>query len=143
MVQIRDDFTEDTFYSHFFNARQIQIPFLGRIAVNGSVRWLDVTRTFGGTGTHITTWTENTFVYSRGPYPTVIPNRPIRHCAIENVPVNPYTLACRANQERLRRIRVEQIQAIERELHARIIQDSRDESDASSYDGWLKESNSN
>ena len=32
--QIRDDFTEDTFYTEFFNARQIQIPFLGRRSVN-------------------------------------------------------------------------------------------------------------
>ena len=32
--QIRDDFTEDTFYTKFFNARQIQIPFLGCRSVN-------------------------------------------------------------------------------------------------------------
>ena len=49
-VQTSDDFTEDTFYSHFFNAREIQIPFLDRISVNGSVQWIDVPRPFGETG---------------------------------------------------------------------------------------------
>ena len=28
-IQISDDFTEDTFYSQIFNARQIRIPFFG------------------------------------------------------------------------------------------------------------------
>ena len=36
-VQISNNFTEDTFYFRFFNARQIQIPFLGRRSVNESV----------------------------------------------------------------------------------------------------------
>ena len=56
-VQISNDFTEDTFYSHFFNARQIQIPFLGRRSVNGSVLWLDVPRPFGETGSRVAAWT--------------------------------------------------------------------------------------
>ena len=43
-VQIKDDLTKDTFYTHFFNARQIQIPFLGRRSANRSVQWLYATR---------------------------------------------------------------------------------------------------
>ena len=45
-----------------------------------------------------------TFVYSWVPYPTVIPNRPIRRRAIDNVTVNPQTIAFRANHECLRHI---------------------------------------
>ena len=40
-VQLRDDFTEDTFYTEFLNARQSIIPFLGRRSVNGRVQWLN------------------------------------------------------------------------------------------------------
>ena len=96
------------------------------------------------TGILTAAWTENTFVKSRGTNPTVIPNRPFRRRAIEDVPANPHTLACQANHERLRRICVERRQAIERELYTQILQDICDEviSDASSYDGWLEESNS-
>ena len=75
-------------------------------------------------------WTENTFVYSWGTYPTVIPSNifTIRRLAIEDVPVNPDTVALLS----------------ERELHARIIQEISDGSDASSYgNGWLEESDSN
>ena len=65
-VQIRDDFTEDTFYTHFFNARKIQIPFLGCISMNRSFQWLDVPRAVPQAGSfcRVATWTENTFVYS-------------------------------------------------------------------------------
>ena len=109
-VQIRDDFTEDTFYTEFFNARQIQINFLGRRSVNGSAQWLDdpCAAPKSGSFCQVATWTENTFVYSWGPYPTVIPPNvsTIRRHAIENVPVNP--------------------QAVERDLHAQILQDIRD-----------------
>ena len=69
--------------------------------MNGSVRWIDVPRPFGKTGSRVADWTENTFVNSWGTNPTVIPNLPIRRCAIENVPVNPHTLACQANHGRL------------------------------------------
>ena len=37
-----DDFREDNFYYYFFNARRIQITFLGRRSVNMSVKWLNV-----------------------------------------------------------------------------------------------------
>ena len=74
-------------------------------------------------GSRVATWTEKNLVYSWGPYPTMIPNCPIRRRAIENVSVNPHTLACRENHERLQRIRVERRQDIEREIHAQIIQE--------------------
>ena len=144
-VQISDDFTEDNFYSHFFNARQIQIPFLGRRSVKGSVQWIDVPRAAPQSGSRVATWTENTFVYSWGTYPTVIlPNvSTIRQRAIDSVHVNPHTLACRANHERLQLICVKRRQAVEREIHAQILQDICDGSDASSYDnGWFEDSNS-
>ena len=93
-VQIRDDFIRETFYSHFFNARKIQIPFLGCIYVNRSVQWLDVPRAALQAESFccVTTWTENTLVYSWGPYPTVIPPNVStnRQLEIEDVPVNPH-----------------------------------------------------
>ena len=46
-VQIIDDFIGETFYTHFFNAREVRIPFLGRRSVNVSVKWLDVPHSFG------------------------------------------------------------------------------------------------
>ena len=49
-VQISEHCFGENFYSHFFNAREIQIPFLDRISVNGSVQWIDVPRPFGETG---------------------------------------------------------------------------------------------
>ena len=43
-VRLLDDFREDTFHTHFFNAQQIQIPLLCRISVNMSVKFLDAYR---------------------------------------------------------------------------------------------------
>ena len=45
-VQISDDFIRKTFHTHFFNAEAVQIPFLDRRSVNGSVQWIDVPRSF-------------------------------------------------------------------------------------------------
>ena len=108
-VQIKDDFTEDILYTKFFNARQIQIPLLGCRSVNGSVQWIDAPRVDPQAGSfcQVATWTENTFVYMWGPYPTVIPPNvsTIRRREVEDVPVNPNTLLLQAK----------------RELHARII----------------------
>ena len=143
--QISKDFVEETFYSHFFKAQKIRIPFLSHRSVNGSVQWIDFPCLFGETGNLTAAWTENTFVYGWGINPTVILNRPIRrHTTFESVPINLHALECRANHYRLRRIRVDWRQATERELHARILQDIRDKviSDASSYDGLFEESNS-
>ena len=61
-VQISNNFIGETFHTHFFNAREIRIPFLGRRYVNGSVQWIDVPRLFGKTGIATVAWTENTFV---------------------------------------------------------------------------------
>ena len=44
-VRLLDYFREDTFHTHFFNARRFQIPFLGRRALNESVEFFDVVRT--------------------------------------------------------------------------------------------------
>ena len=41
-VQISNDFIEETFHTHFFNASAVQINFLGRRSVNENVQWLDV-----------------------------------------------------------------------------------------------------
>ena len=116
---------------------------MGHRYVNGSVQWIDVPRPFGETGIVITDWTENTLVYGWGTNTTVIPNHPIRRCTtFQSVPITLRGFACQANHDRLTLNRVEQRQPIEIELHARILLEICDKvlSDASSYDGWLKES---
>ena len=40
-VILLDNFRGDTFHTHFFNARQFQIPFLGRRSVNMSVKFIE------------------------------------------------------------------------------------------------------
>ena len=73
-VQIRDDFTAVTFYNEFFNARKIQIIFLGRRSINGSVQWLDDPRASPQAEffCQVTTWNGNTSAHSWVPYPNVI-----------------------------------------------------------------------
>ena len=44
-VRLLSEFREDTFHTHFFNSRQLQIPFLGRRAVNDTVEFLDIVLT--------------------------------------------------------------------------------------------------
>ena len=63
-VRILDDFREDTFHTHFFNAQRSQIPFLGRRSVNMSVKFLDVVRTIQQVGSRVDSWTENIFFHS-------------------------------------------------------------------------------
>ena len=41
-VELLSDLREDTFHNHFFNARQLQLLFLGCRAVNTSVGFLNV-----------------------------------------------------------------------------------------------------
>ena len=99
--------------------------------MNGIGQWIDAPREAPQDGSfcQVATWTENTFVYSWGPYPTVIPPNvsTIRIRAIEDVFGNFDTHALRSD----------------RKLRMPILQDIRDGSDASSYDdGWLKESDS-
>ena len=70
--KLLDDFREDNFHTHFFNARRFQIPFLGHRSVNMSVEFLDAASATDQVGSRVATWTENIFVHSRGPYPTII-----------------------------------------------------------------------
>ena len=113
-----------------------------------SVEFLDATRTTHKVGSFVATWTENIFVHSWGPYPTMIPHTvsTIARRAY-NVPVTPHALVLRANHKRLRLKRFEWRQTRHRELLARIRQDMRDEVRAflsdDSEKGWLKGSNSN
>ena len=61
-VQISDDFIGETFYTHFFNAREVRIFFLGRRSVNRSVQCIDVPRLFGKTRVATAAWNENIYV---------------------------------------------------------------------------------
>ena len=121
-VQIRANFVGETFYSHFFNAKEIQIPFLGHISVNRRIQWIDVPRLFGETGIVTAAWTENTFVYGWGTNPTVIPNFPIRrHTTFQSVPINPHAFVCQTNHDHLQGNFVETRQALKRELQTQIL----------------------
>ena len=101
-VQISENIFGETFYTQFFNAQEIRIPFLSRRSVNESVQWLDVPRPFGETGIATAAWTENTFINSWGANPTIIPNRPIRRrTTFQSVPINLRAFVCRANLDRL------------------------------------------
>ena len=73
-VKISDDFIGEIFYTHFFNAREVRIPFLGRISINGSVQWFNVPRPFGETGIATAAWPKNIYVKIWGTNPTKIPN---------------------------------------------------------------------
>ena len=114
-VKLLDYFREDTFYSHFFNARLIQTSFLGCRSVNMSVNFLDAPRSTQKVGSRVATWTKNIFVYSWGPYPTVIPHTfsTIKRRAYA-VPIIPHALSCRANHKHLRLICVEWRQTLHR-----------------------------
>ena len=146
-VRLLDDFREDNFHTHFFNARRFQIPFLGRRSVNMSVKFLNAARATQEVGIRVTSWTENIFVHSWGPYPTMIP------CTVStitrrayNAPVTPHTLVLRANNKRLRLKCVEWRRTRHRELLAIIRQDMGAEVRAAlsddSDDGWLEGSDS-
>ena len=71
-VKLLDYFREDNFHTHFFNARQFHISFLGRRSVNTSVEFLDAACATQQVGSRVATWTENIFVHSWGPYPNMI-----------------------------------------------------------------------
>ena len=140
--------SEDTFHTHFFNARRIQIPLLGRRSVNMSVEFLDAVRATQQVGSRFATWNENIFVHYWGPYIIMITHTvsTIKQHAYD-VPVIPHALALRSNHKRLQLIRVERRQTLHRELLARICQYMCDKvpvvlSD-DSYGGWLEESDSN
>ena len=101
-VRLLDDFREDTFHTHFFNSWWFQIPFLGRRSVNISVEFLDAARATQQVGNCVASWTENIFVNSWIPYPTMNPHTvsTITRRAY-NVPVTPHALLLRANHERI------------------------------------------
>ena len=56
-VEILSDFREDSFHTHFFNAQQFQIPFLGRRSVNMSVKFTDAARATQQVGSRVASWT--------------------------------------------------------------------------------------
>ena len=140
-VKISDKFIGETFHTHFSNAWEVQIPFLGRRSVNGSVQWLDVPQPFGETGIATAAWTENIYVNLWGANPTRIPNVPInRRATFTNVPIYLRAVARRSREKLLWDNRVERRKTLHRELHARILLDIREEvlSDDSD-DGLLEE----
>ena len=114
-VRILEDFREDTFHAHFFNAWRLQIPFLGRRSGNMSVKFIDAARATQQVGSCVTTCTENICVHSWGPYPTMIHHTfsTIKWRAY-NSPVNPHALEFRANHERLWLIHVDRRQTLQR-----------------------------
>ena len=61
-VRLLDNFREDTFHTHLFNARRFYMPFLGRRSVNMSVKFLDAARATQQVGSRVTSWTKNRFV---------------------------------------------------------------------------------
>ena len=107
-VKLLDNFRENIFHTHFFNARRFQIPFLGHRSVNMSVEFLDGARATQQVGSRVATWTENIFVHSCGPYPNMIPHTfsTIKR-RVFNVPVTPRALVLRSNHEHIRLKRVE------------------------------------
>ena len=146
-VKLLDYFREDTFHTHFSNVRRFQILFLGRRSVNTSVGFIHAAHATPQVGSCVATWTENIFVHSLGPYPTMITHTisTIKRRAYD-VPVTPHDLVLGANHKRLRLKRVERRQTLHRELLARICQDMCDEVHAvlsdDSDDIWIKGSNS-
>ena len=112
-----------------------------------NVEFLDAARATHQVGSRVASWTENIFVNSWGPYPTLITHTvSIIKRRAYNVPVTLHALVLQANHERLRLKRVEWRQTCHRELLARIRQDMREEVRAvlsnDFDDGWLMGSNS-
>ena len=142
-VKLLDDFREDTFHTHFFNARRFQIPFLGRRSVNTSAEFLDAARATQLVGSCVASWTENIFVYYWVLYPSMIPHTvsTIKRRAY-NFTVTPHALILQSNHERLRLKHVEWRQTLHRELLARICQDMHDKVRAvlsdDSDDSWIE-----
>ena len=68
-VKLLSKFREDNFHTHFFNSQQLQIPFLGRRALNKSVEFLDIVCTTQHFRSRVD-YTPNLFVHSWGVNPT-------------------------------------------------------------------------
>ena len=157
------DFREDTFHTHFFNARRFQIPFLVCRAVNKSVGFLNVVRTTQHVLSHVTSWNPNLFLHSWGVNPTdmIPPNvSTITRHAYDHIR-NFHGVVFRSNHDCLRLKRIELKRISFEELLARIRQYIRDDisanvcspvnhalgdassNDYDSNDGWLDTYNSN
>ena len=161
-VELLSNFREDTSHTHFFNARQFQIPFLGCRAVNESVEFLDVARTNQHVRSCVASWNKNIFVHSWGLYPSIIPpNFSTITRRAYNLPVTFHGLVLRSNHGRLRLKSIESRRIRVEELLVRIRQYIRDEvranvrvpvnnvlvdalsDDSDSDDGWLMRFDSN
>ena len=127
-VRLLSQFREDTFHTHFFNARWFQIPFLGRRAVNKSVKFLDVFCTIQHVRSRVASWTPNLFVHSWGLNPTdmIPPNISTINQRAYNLPVDFHGLILRSNHERLRLKRIKSKRIHVEEYLARICQDIHD-----------------
>ena len=68
-VKLLFEFRKYTFHTHLFNARRLQIPFLGRRALNTSFKFLDVVCVTHHIGS-LVDYTPNIFVHSWGVNPT-------------------------------------------------------------------------
>ena len=155
-VRLFSKFREDTFHTHFFNARRFQIPFLGRRAVNESVEFLDVVRTTQHVGI-LVNYTPNIFVHSSvvNPNDMFLPNFSIITWRAYDPIVTFRRFVLRSNHERLRLKRIELKRIRVEEYLARICQDVSDKvalnvcspvnnalgdalsNDSDSNDGWL------
>ena len=125
-VKLCSEFREDTFQTFFFNARRLQIPFLGRRALNAIVEFLDVVRITQHVGSRID-YTPNIFIHSRGVNPT-----DTLRTNVSTITRRAYDPICyfhgfvlRSNHERLRLKQIELKRICFEELLARIRQDFR------------------
>ena len=126
--KLLSELREDNFHTLFFNARQFQIPLLGRRAVNDSVEFLDILRTTQHVGIRVD-YTPNIFVHSWGVNPTdMIPANVsiITRRAYDPI-VSFHGFVLRSNHVslRLKRIALKRIRV--EEYLARIYKDVRDE----------------
>ena len=127
-VKLLSEFREDTFHTFFFNARQLQIPFLGRRALNDSVKFIDVVRKTQHVRSRVD-YTPNIFVHSCGVNPTdMIPTNfsTITRRAYDPI-VSFHGFVLRSNHDCLRLKRIELKRICVKEYLARIRQDVRDE----------------
>ena len=125
-VKILSKFRRDAFHTHFFNARQLQIPFLGRRALNMSVEFLDIVRVTHHVGSRVD-YTPKRFVQSWrvNPTDTIPPNFSTMTRRAYDPIHNFYGFVLRYNHKRLRLRRVELKCICFKQLLARIRQDVR------------------
>ena len=143
-VKLRSEFREDTFQTFFFNARRLQIPFLGRRALNASVEFLDVVRVTQHVGSRFN-YTPNIFVHSWGVNPT--DTVPANVSTITRRAYDPicsfHGLVLRSNHKHLRLKLIELKRIRFEELLARIFQDVHDDVSASPVNHALGDALSN